>query len=193
MVAPRHVDSIHGLSTGQSFEQKDAGACLHTPSRVAVFSLEEQGRQMVNHVRVLLLIANAAWLSPVFDQVDANALRARYGPRTAEVFDLRPGITLSVNYGDNRQICKLEIRPARNAPAVIPAAVIQQLVDELLPPLTRGAPKRQFMACAGAICWSLAEYDAVIIGQSGGDVTPNPEAPNPLAVIQFRSCEASKQ
>jgi hypothetical protein len=149
---------------------------------------------MSSCARVSLWIAGAAWLSPVFAQVDANALRARYGPPTAEVFDLRPGIALSVNYGENHQICKFEIRPARNTPAVIPAALIQQLVDEILPPFTRGSPKRQFLPCTGAnSCWRLTEYDGVTVGQSAGDVTPDPEAPNSLAVIQFRACQAPKQ
>jgi len=97
-------------------------------------------------------------------------------------------------YGDNHQLCKLEIRPTRNA-SVIPAALVDELVAEIVPPFTRGTPGRQSVACTGAFCWKMAEYEKISIGQAGGDVTPNPEGQtqNPLAVIQLKSCQASKQ
>jgi hypothetical protein len=41
----------------------------------------------------------------------------------------------------------------------------------------------------------MAENEKLTIGQSAGDVTPNSEAQtqNPLAVIQFKSCQVPRQ
>ncbi len=142
----------------------------------------------------LLWITSAVCLSSLFGQVDASTFRGKYGQPIEEVFELRPGITLTVLYGDNHQVCKMDIQPGRNAASVISTTFVQQLVDEILPQSTRGTPKQQFMSCAGAICWRWAEYEGVTVGQSGGDVRPTPEVQtqNPLAIIQFKSCQASK-
>jgi hypothetical protein len=144
----------------------------------------------------LVLITGAFCLSPLFGQVDATALAAKYGPPVEEVFSLRSGIALAVTYGENRQVCKLDIRPTRNVSSVILASLVQQLVDELVPPSTRGTPNREFASISGAFsAWRWAEYDGMTVGQAGGDVTPNPEAQtqNPLAVIQFKSCQVPKR
>jgi hypothetical protein len=137
------------------------------------------------------LIVSTTLLSPLLGQVDSGILRARYGPPIEEVFDVWAGIAMTVIYGDNHQACKLEIRPTPNAPSAIPATVIQQVVDEVIPASTRGTPKQQFFQCGGAVCWELTEYEGMSIGQAAGDVTPNPQAPtqNSLAVIQFKSCQ----
>ena len=144
----------------------------------------------------ILFVTSAFCLSPLFGQADATALKAKYGAPVEEVFSLRPGIVLAVTYGENHQVCKLDIRPTRNASFVIPASLIQELVNEIVPPSTRGTPNREFASMTGAFsAWRGAEYDGMTIGQAGNDVTPNPEAQtqNPLAVIQFKSCQAPKQ
>jgi hypothetical protein len=144
----------------------------------------------------LLLITGALCNSPLLGQVDVDGLRAKYGPPVEEVLVLRPNITLSVLYGDNHQVCKLDLRPTRTASSVISTNLIQQLVDEIIPPSTRGTPKGEFASSTGAFSsWRWAEYEGVTVGQAGGDVTPNPEAKtqNPLAVIQFKSCQVPKQ
>ena len=99
----------------------------------------------------LLFITGAFCLSPLFGQVDATALSAKYGPPVEQVFSLRPGVVLAVTYGENHQVCKLDIRPTRNASSVIPASLIQQLVDELVPPSTRGTPNPEFASMYGCV------------------------------------------
>jgi hypothetical protein len=143
----------------------------------------------------VLLITSAFCLSPLFGQVSVDALRAKDGPPVKEVFVLRPGIALAVIYGENHQVCKLDIRQTRNASSVIPATLIQELVDEIMPPSTRGTPKQQFAFCAGLPCWLQAEYENFTIGQTGTDVSPTPESQtqSSLAVVQFKSCQAPKQ
>ena len=144
--------------------------------------------------RFTCLCSSVLWMLPLFGQVDTNVMRAKYGPPVEEVFTIRPGITVTVAYGDNQQVCKLDIRPSRNA-SVISATLIQQVVDEMVPPLSRGNPGRQSVSCAGASCWKMAEYEKFSIGQAAGDVTPNPDSQtqNSLATVQFKSCQPLKQ
>ena len=130
---------------------------------------------------------------PLFAQVDVDVLRAKYGPPVEEVLTFRPGVTLSIAYAGNRQVCKLELRATRNAP-VIPAALVQTMIDEIAPVYLRGTAGRAFMSCTGANCWQMTEYQKLTIGQATGDVTPNPEIDrqNSFAVVQFPACEQPK-
>lgn len=59
----------------------------------------------------LLLITSAVCLSPLFGQIDENALRDKFGPPINRVFQVRPNINLSVTHGENHEICKLEAGP----------------------------------------------------------------------------------
>jgi hypothetical protein len=133
-------------------------------------------------MRLWLVLALCAPFA--FGQVDPGALRAKYGPPVEEVFTLRPEITLSVSYGDNHQLCKLELRSTKKAEAV-PTALIEELLNEIIPPAVRGTPGRGFMACTGINCWQMAEYERLSIGQAAG-ATVSP--PNALATVQFKGC-----
>src|SRR5437763_11532077 len=104
-----------------------------------------------------LWVTNALCLSRLFGQVDANALRAEYGPPVEEVFVLRPGVTLSIVYGEQHQVCKLDIRAARSNASVIPAALIEELLNEVVPPVTLGTPKQHGVVCSG-FCRKLTLY-----------------------------------
>ena len=141
---------------------------------------------------LLLLMSSVLCL---FGQMDSNSLHAKYGQPVEETFPVRPGITLTVVYGDSHQVCKLDIRPSRND-SVIPAALIEDILNEIVPPSTRGTPGRQGVACTG-FCWKMTEYEKMHIGQAAGDVRPSShtetQAQNSLAVVQFKSCEAVKQ
>jgi hypothetical protein len=141
---------------------------------------------------LLLLMSSVLCL---FGQVDANSLHTKYGQPVEETFPVRPGITLTVVYGDSHQVCKLDIRPSRND-SVIPAALVEEIVNEIVPPSTRGTPGRQGVACTG-FCWKMTEYEKMHIGQAAGEVRPSShdetQAQNSLAVVQFKSCEAVRR
>jgi hypothetical protein len=99
---------------------------------------------------------------------------------------------MSVMYGENHQVCKLDIRSSRND-SVIPAALVEDIVTEMVPPSTRGIPGAQFMACTGSLCWKMTEYERIHIGQAAHDTQPShtsTQSENSLAVVQFKSCEA---
>ena len=83
------------------------------------------------------IVGLTLYLSPLFGQADADALRAKYGAPIEATFDVRPGITLNVVYDDKHQVCKLDLRPKGNA-SVIPVALIVEVLDEIVPPSARG-------------------------------------------------------
>jgi hypothetical protein len=128
-------------------------------------------------------------------QVDSNLLHTKYGKPVEETFTVRPGITLNVIYGDNHQVCKLDVRPSRND-SVIPAILIEGIVNEIVPLSTRGIRRSHGLLCYG-FCWKTAEYDKMRISQTADDVRPSsqtePQSQNSLAVVQFKSCEAIKR
>jgi hypothetical protein len=128
-------------------------------------------------------------------QVDSNSLHTKYGQPIEETFAVRPGITVSVMYGEDHQVCKLDVRPSRND-SVIPAVLVDDIVNEIVPPSTRGIPGAQFVACTGILCWKMTEYERMYIGQAAHDTQPSntpTQSQNSLAVVQFKSCEAVKR
>jgi hypothetical protein len=131
------------------------------------------------------LLSTIFCLSPLFGQVDAETVGAKYGPPIEATFDVRPGITMSVSYGDKHQICKLDIRPNGNV-AVIPVALIVDILDEVVPPFIRGVPLQA--AVMGACCSSVS-YEKMTITTTGLIGTPNPNGPqSAVATVQFKSC-----
>ena len=69
--------------------------------------------------------------------------------------------------------------------------MIEAILNEIVPPLTRGTPKQQSQMGA---CCSSTEYEKVSITVASSDVTPNPDlqTQSSLAVVQFKSCQAAK-
>jgi hypothetical protein len=141
---------------------------------------------------LLLLMSSVLCL---FGQVDSNSLHMKYGQPVEETFTIRPGIILSVTYGDKHEVCKLGLRPNRNG-SVIPVVLIEELLNEIVPPSTRGIPRTKRLECFG-FCWKTTVYERVRIGQSADDLRPSSQtetnSQNSLAVIQFKSCEAVRR
>jgi hypothetical protein len=151
--------------------------------------MKMRGKQNAVRSVALFWATTTFCFSPIFGQVDANALGAKYGAPVEQVFHLRSDMTLTVTYGANRQVCSLEIRPTRNS-STIPASLVDEIVNEVVPPDTRGAQKQQVASCAGAICWKMTDYEKLRIGQIAGDLTGTPDSQpqNSLAVIHLKSC-----
>src|SRR5579862_213900 len=92
------------------------------------------------------------WLGSVssaFSQIDASALRSKYGaPVDRETFTVRPGIEMTVNYGANKQVCKLQFPLAIEVGGAVPPGVVtkqqvEAVLAELVPPSMRGKEVRK--------------------------------------------------
>jgi hypothetical protein len=64
---------------------------------------------------------------------DASTLRLKYGePLARETFHVRPDLEMVVNYGPDRQVCKIDIsQPASHQQ-------LDEVIDELVPQFIRG-------------------------------------------------------
>jgi hypothetical protein len=124
-------------------------------------------------------------VSSAVGQIDATTLRAEYsdpinyGKRVnSETFKVRNNITMMVNYGPSGQACRIEVHPTgqstvRQAP---PDIATKQQVDEVLqevvPPSTRGKEIRSGMIQMGAVSFLLIEYEHVTVNELLQGETP---------------------
>jgi hypothetical protein len=116
---------------------------------------------------LLTLIAT----SSVIAQVNASSLRARYGaPLERETFEVRPGIELLVDYGPNRQACRMQLPSGAQYAGPAPAGAItrqqiDEVVEELVPLSTRGKEGNRMQMSMGMNTLSVVEYEHVRISE----------------------------
>jgi hypothetical protein len=95
-----------------------------------------------------------------FGQMDTSTLRAKYGePLARETFKVRPNIEAVVNYGTGRQVCNIEMSQAQFATR----QEVDQVVDELAPPSTRGKMLNRGIAASGRLSAVITSYEQVTI------------------------------
>jgi hypothetical protein len=136
----------------------------------------------------LLYIWIATFIQALYGQVDSIQSNAKYGPRVEEVFKVRPNLALAVSYGDKRQICKLELRPVQYD-GVIKLALIDELVNEIIPPGARGAVGLMMGSFWAGFCFRFAEYSDFWISQADQDVRVSQHhfGEGWFAVVQFKA------
>jgi hypothetical protein len=116
---------------------------------------------------VLALIVTSSAIA----QVNASSLRATYGPPLdRETFEVRPGIELIVDYGPNKQACRIQLPSgdlyAGSAPAgSITKQQIDEVIEELVPLSTRGKDGNRMVMETGAHMISIVEYEQVKISE----------------------------
>jgi hypothetical protein len=108
---------------------------------------------------------------PAFAQLDASALRAKFGlPLNRETFHIPAGFDLVVDYGPSNQACKLEV------PALMPtnekvqnSAVMKQRMYDFLadvaPASIRGKELMRGATQMGLATMSWIEYENITIGE----------------------------
>jgi hypothetical protein len=97
-----------------------------------------------------------------FGQMDTSTLRAKYGePLARETFKVRPNIEAVVNYGTGHQVCSIEMSQAQFATR----QEVDQVVDELAPPSTRGKLLNRGFAASGRLSEATTIYEHVTISE----------------------------
>jgi hypothetical protein len=139
--------------------------------------------------QTLLCIWIAMCAHTLYGQVDAIQYDAKYGPPVENVFRVRPNVVLAVSYGDKRQICKLELRPLQYD-GVIKLALIDELVNEIIPPLAHGAVAPKTGSVCMGFCFRLTEYSDFLVVQPDQDVSVSQHnfGEGWFAVVQFKAC-----
>jgi hypothetical protein len=109
--------------------------------------------------------------SSAFAQMDAVALRSRYGaPLDRETFLIRPGIEMVVDYGPSKQVCRIQLPSGRKIVGTVPpGAITKQQIDDVLnevvPPSIRGKEMNRGVVATGAPMLSFADYEHVSINE----------------------------
>ena len=106
-------------------------------------------------------------LVPMAARLNAATLHAKFGePLNRETFRVRPEVEIAVDYGANRQVCRIEI-PA------LAENDREEVLSELVPDSMRGKELRRMMMSFGVPSESRAEYERVTISETGYGDTPN--------------------
>jgi hypothetical protein len=123
-------------------------------------------------VRLVICLGCA---SSAFAQIDAASLRSKYGPPLErETFTVRPGIEMIVDYGPNKQVCRIQLPSGEQYGGTVPEnAITKQRIDEVLneviPPSVRGKEKGKGSASFG-VTILFTEYENVMISEPESDV-----------------------
>ena len=111
----------------------------------------------------------------------SNELKQKYEQLGNGSYLVRPGIILSVSFGENGQACRMQIQSGSSISSkypeeVMPRKIVDQIVNEFIPLAQRGKVNFQssFGGCTGA---SVIDYEKVEISytsrcdKQGGSVT----------------------
>jgi hypothetical protein len=116
--------------------------------------------RLTSHIPVMFCLIFAAAL---FGQIDSYQLRAKYGqPLDRETFILSPGFQIIVDYGPDRQACRLEL------PASSPSGTEQQVDDvllELVPMSVRGKELGSGLISMSRASIKFTDYEHISIGE----------------------------
>jgi len=105
---------------------------------------------------------------------DSFDFRTRYGDPDVERFNLRPGITMTAEYGPDGKACLLDIEPRKDflrdmeADETLSMETVTSVLDEIVAPDTRGKETLPlFSGQASTSCnhgFTWGDYDNIQIG-----------------------------
>src|ERR1700722_15581188 len=120
----------------------------------------------------VVAVCVAVFAVSAFAQFDgaafANDLRTKYGPPLArEIFTVRPGLEMTVNYAASGHVCRIELPPVAPGadPRIIGPHAIDEFVSLLVPMAIRGKELRRSAQAFGAPSVTMVEYENVTIGE----------------------------
>jgi hypothetical protein len=120
-------------------------------------------------------------LVPVGAQT-SDGLRKRYGAPVSQTYLVRPGVTATVSFAKNGEVCKILVEPERrlvmrSSTPRITSEQINEIIDEIVPPGERGEQRTAGFVNAGCLpdddCrGTSADFERVHIyynGPGGGE------------------------
>jgi hypothetical protein len=118
-------------------------------------------------------------------------LTAQYGPPEAESYQVAEGVTLTVTYGKDRQACQLVLQPRSGASTSTSSAVIDKLVDQLVPPRDRKGKPQQMLQQNGCAAAISEQYENVLIVRSSNECASVKEERVHSSTIQWTRPECA--
>ena|ERR1700676_2739178 len=126
--------------------------------------LEEKLRNLIRIAIPAILLA----LVP--RQIDSPTIHLRYGEPIVEVYAVRPDFEMTVRYGVNHRVCKLEVKSNRiddYAASKMTNKTLDEIVDEVVPATVRGAatPASDVIIYTGIAGQSVTNYEQLSINR----------------------------
>ena len=128
-------------------------------------------------VRSLLVAAAGFVLTP-----SSQDLHNRYGEPDTERFIVRPGISLTAQYGSDHLACQILIEPPQSLihqeeqPPLMSSDGVSEVLEEIAPASMRGNEIFNSISSMGCSEVRITEYDNIAISRS--TQTCNPSSPN---------------
>jgi len=128
----------------------------------------------------------------------ANSLHNSYGSPTREEMPVRQGISVTVQYGRDLQVCELRIHPTTlsllmNEPETpMMPELVTQILDELVPVGERGKGGRKTLISAGCNVLSVDEFKHVTISRATHECLPLQSAREQPAMVTFKKPECAE-
>lgn len=143
---------------------------------------------------LLPLVCSFLLLEGATSQTSAE-LSSRYGEPDMERFPIRPGISLTVEYGANRLACRMVIEPTRSAsdepakPKYMRPEIVSEIIDELVP--HRGSETSHGAFVSGGNCVLMSEFEKFSIARAtlGCTVEHSPEERSVTIVRKDAECK----
>jgi hypothetical protein len=107
----------------------------------------------------------------------SQEFHSRYGESDTERFKIRDGIALTVEYGSDGSACQMEIKPQslfiqRQPQKLMAPEVVDGIIDEVVPPDTRGRKVDSSLEHMGCAQHVVDYYENVTIGRSTDQCLP---------------------
>jgi hypothetical protein len=99
-------------------------------------------------------------------------LTAKYGPPEIEQYRVTPEVSLTVEYGQDRAICRLLVEPRTKSVLEISADLVDKLLNELLPLGVRQGEARTMLEQMGCPALLSEDYANVRIARAMNDCAP---------------------
>ena len=130
-------------------------------------------------------------------QTTATNLHNRYAQPNREEMQVRPGISITVQYGLNEQACEIRIHPtttsllAKDSEAPMLPDTVTEVIDEVAPEDERGKPGMKRIEFAGCNALSIDQYESVTINRYTHECLPLQPAREHPAILTFNKPECA--
>ena len=131
-------------------------------------------------------------------QTTATDLHNRYAQPIREEMQVRPGISITVQYGLDEQACEIRIHPtttsllAEDSEAPMPPDTVTEIIDEVAPEDERGKPGMKMIEYAGCNGMSIDQYQSVTINGYTHECLPLQPAREYPATLTFNKPECAE-
>lgn len=131
---------------------------------------------------------------------NANSLHNVYGNPTREELSVRQGISVTVQYGRDLQVCEMRIHPTtvslllKEPETLMMPELVTEIIDELVPVRERGKAGLTYDTASGCNVYSVEKFDHVTISRASRashNCSPLQPAREYPAIVTFEKLECS--